>query len=223
MLFLNTIDWQKELQDSPEKLQRSLSIKSSLQQIAEAMDIEDLLERGREILFNFYMEEEEYTFSASSISRVFDYRQNLDQNEPELGKSETGRNYLDLLFTIDKLWQYTQAPVSELVKAGKYQLTKVNGAASYANFRENTEKMPELFAETKALVDSYLNVEVLVSLIDITIARKEEIDSQILNRAIEELRAFAGRGLKFGFWTQDSNVHIPILDELDVDSYVLPH
>lgn len=222
MLFLNTLKWQKPLQQDAQKLQESIAIKSKLQALNAGASIAEEMKLSRELLFDFYMQEADNAFDASSISRVFDYRNAMENDYPELNESQTGTKYLELLSTIDKIWQYTQAPVSELVNSGRTELIKVNEAATYANFRANAAKMPELFADTKLLVDSFLNLEILTTLIDISWEEKKSIDAQLLDLAIVELRNFAGRGLRFGFWYRDENISIPLLENLNIDSFVLP-
>lgn len=222
MLFLNTLEWQKDLKEDKAKLEDSVNLRNQLKMLAQKETKGTLLIKGREMLFDAYMELESYAFSASSISRVFDYRQGLEESNPELHKDAQGERFLEFLFTIDKLWQHTQAAVSELVKAGKGQLEIHNGKALYREFRANTVASPDLFSETKALVDSYLHVEVLVSLMDMELAEHKRVDAVLLDMAIEELRAFAGRGLRFGFWSLEPDDEVPMLADIDVDSYVLP-
>lgn len=203
-------------------LEVSLKLRNQLRLLAQKETENTMSEKGREVLFDTYMQLETYTFSASSISRVFDYRQSVEENNPELKKDPSGKRFLEFLFTIDKLWQHTQAAVSELVKAGKNQLEQYNGQALYSEFRANSEKSPDLFMETKALVDSYLHVEILASLLDIQLRENKQINYPLLELAVEELRAFAGRGLRFGFWTLEPDDEVPMLADIDVDSYVLP-
>lgn len=223
MLFLNTLEWQKDLKSDPFKLEKSISLKKELKDIDFGLSQSGELAKARAILFDFYMEEESFAFAASSISRVFDYRQSLESNQPELGRSPLGKSYFELLFTIDKLWQYTQAPVSELVKAGKNSLITVNGAANYANFKINTEEKPDLFHDTMLLVNNYLDLEIYTSLIDLSIQSYRPIDGQVLDLAVAALREFAGRSARFGFWNPDEKAPIPMLEDINIDSFALPH
>jgi len=222
MLFLNTLEWQKDLKSDPDKLQNSLTIKKELEDIDFGISKVGDLAQARAILFDFYMEEESFAFAASSISRVFDYRQSLETHQPELGRSPLGKSYFELLFTIDKLWQYTQAPVSELVKAGKNSLITVNGAANYANFKLNAEEKPELFHDTMILVNNYLDLEIYTSIIDLSVQSHRPIDGQVLDLAIAALREFAGRSARFGFWNPDEKAPIPMLENINIDSFALP-
>lgn len=222
MLFLNTFHFQKDLKDQKLSKEFFEKIAQKLAQTCEPMLSSTALRSGRELLFDVYMAKEEWVFSRYGISRIFDFRQESEENlGPQLGAKDQLK-YQSFLISLDQIWQHTQAPIAELVKAGKYQLEKHNGAATYKQLESNAHNMPELFAATKELVDSYLNTDILFFLIDRRLRNNEPVEEGLWEVLKKEVCDFAGRSLKFGFWHWDRELQIPLLDDLEVDSFALP-
>jgi hypothetical protein len=223
MLFFNTLEWHRDLKSKLDVYRGALKTRHVIIELSQNRSWADFLPEGRRLCFNFCMNEEDAVFSVSSNSRLFDYRQNLDAHHKGLIESAEGQSFLALLEAVNILWQETQAPISELVKAGKDQLEKVNGEASYGNFSANAKKMPELFQATKLLVDKYLNFEVIITLLDREIQAKGKPSLDLLEKAKSELREFAARGKAIGFWQGVSEKETSVLEGLNTEKYALSH
>lgn len=221
MLILSTLEFHHNLKDSQEIIQQLAKLREELLEKCHRVNPSSLEEEAKELLFNAYMLHSDYVFSPSSKSRVFDYQKSLQEHPRFSVKSEQGAFYLDLIEAIDKVWQETQAPVAELVGAGKYSLKKVNGAANYLNFSNNAKEMPDLFAATKALVDNYLLIDFYTMLIDEAINQEEQAPLIYLNEARKHLREFAGRGKAIGFWSNPIEEKFEILKDLNVESFAI--
>lgn len=222
MLFLNTLTWNRNFKSDSDAMLKAQEHRTLILEWANQISLDEVLERGKDLLFNYYMTEEEAVFSASSMSRVFDYRESIKKQYPEFISTGLGLQFMELLEAIDLLWQETQAPVAELVKAGKFQLNKVNGAATYVNFCENAREMPDLFEATKFLVDEYLNVEILMVLMDGYLIQAGHYPHDYAEKAIQQLRAFAARGKAIGFWRGHSEGKSDILKNLNIASNAIP-
>lgn len=221
MLFINTLGQNREISSQDAVKAKMQTLGDRLIEKSHRINPESLEEEARGILFDAYMEESERVFAPSSMSRVFDYRRKVEKDYPSLLMQDSGKTLLLLLEAIDLVWNETQAPVSELVQAGKYQLQKVNGAATYANFSHNAKEMPDLFSATKALVDNYLTLEFYMTLIGDQLLKSESLSESYLEAARKELRTYAARGKAYGFWAGDAENKSELLKGLEVESYLV--
>lgn len=161
-----------------------------------------LNEENRALVFDFYMQFNEEVFQSKSKALVYDYLTHLEEAYGHFLDTIDGEKLLTILGAIDHIWQEVQAPVSELVNAGKQQLKEFNGAATYANFQRNTADKPELFAPTKKLVDHYLNNELMSVVIEYHLNGALNIAdcATCLKQLKNELQEFAVMARQFGFW-----------------------
>jgi hypothetical protein len=221
MLILSTLKYQQTKGETLGLLENLKALRADLIAKSRRINPNSIKEEAKEMLFDIYMEYSDIVFTPSSKSRVFDYLTSLENEATGLKETESGRMYIALIEAVDTVWKETQAPVAELVGAGKYQLKKVNGAATYHNFSENAKEMPEMFGATKALVDNYLLIDFYAMLIDLAISEGENPPMEYLREVRVQLREFAGRGKAIGFWSDPIAEKSEILKDLNVDSFLV--
>lgn len=219
MLVLSTIQLNHELESNTQSRLALESIRRNLIEQSQRVDPKSFEDEAVEVLFNNFMELSEIIFAPSSKSRVFEYYNTLVSMNPELPRYEQGQIMLSLIEAVNQVWQDTQAPVAELVQAGKYQLIKVNGGATYANLSKNATELPDFFDTTKLLVDNYLLLEFYLMLLDAAIADGQTPPMAYLKSAQENLREFAARGRAIGFWAAPISEKSEILKDLKVVSF----
>lgn len=202
MLYLNSLNISIKSQLVIEKT-AAINLVNKIVADYNEHDMDTLLSDDyRSGIFNFYMDHNEEVFRSSSKAMIFDYRNYLENEYGDFLKSPDGEYYLALLQAVDLIWQEVQAPVSELVAAGKSQLIEYNGEATYENFAKNTANKPELFKPTKKLVDHYLNTGIMNFLIEYHLRGQLDLSNcnLCLQRLKNELQDFAVMARQLGFW-----------------------
>lgn len=221
MLYLNTLNLSLASINKAER-EAAHNLVEQIIKDYHNLDIEALFQDSyRKQLFDSYMEHNEAVFRSSSKALVYDYRNYLEKEYGEFLNTTDGEQYLSLLQAVEIIWQEVQAPVSELVAAGKSQLIKHNGGATYHNFSMNAENMPDLFGPTKKLVDHYLNTELMNVLIEYHL--RGELNLSACNLCLEklkiELQEFAVMARQLGFWVppkESDNIVIRNIKMLEV-------
>lgn len=219
MLVLCTFHLNHDLESKTESRLALETIRRNLLEQSQRVDPKSFEDEALDVLFNSFMEYSEIIFAPSSKSRVFDYHTSLIAKYPDLARYEQGRIMFSLIEAVDEVWQDTQAPVAELVEAGKHQLIKVNGGANYTNFSKNAEDFPDVFGTTKLLVDNYLLLDFYIMLLDAAIADGQTPPMAYLRGAQENLREFAARGRAIGFWSAPISEKSEILKDLKVETF----
>lgn len=202
MLYLNTHKLLAETVPSEINVGSSELISKLILDYKDEKTSNFLSDQNRALVFDFYMQFNDEVFQSKSKALVFNYRNHLEAEYGHFLDTLEGEKLLMILDAIDHIWQEVQAPVSELVNAGKEQLIHFNGAASYANFLKNTEDKPELFGPTKKLVDHYLNNELMSVVIEHHLMGELNISecAKCLESLKNQLQEFAVMARQFGFW-----------------------
>ncbi len=213
MLYFNTINLKEVHPASGEdgaaqELVQKLIARYQSGGIAQYLD-----EVNRALVFDYFMNFNEVVFRSASRALCFDYTQHMENNFASFLDSTEGEEFLQSLRAIDLMWQEVQAPVNELVQAGKSQLINFNGAANYENFQDNAAEKPDLFEPTKKLVDHYLRTELMALLIDHHLHGALELSSCKLcvSTFKTELQEFALMARQFGFWSPPKQSDNPVV------------
>lgn len=174
-------------------------------------------------LFDLYMRHPELTFGRDSIQRLKVYH-NFLQEHPGFLSHSSHHTFSDLVEAQVVMWENVQAPIYELVSAGKSGLLQHNGKATFDAFQQNTFDAPEAFQPVMAMVRDYLKSELSGLMIGLEakglldFSHNEQDLHVSLHRGFVE--DFAKHVFRNHLWSPKGSFKNPVLESLKVSAEI---